>query len=58
MDVLIQAVVAILVVVFLYWLAGQLPDAMQKIARIIVVAGGCLWLLFRASAILHAIAGH
>lgn len=55
-EVLITLVIAVIVFYILYWLAGKLPAEMATVARIIVVAGGLLWLLYHAREIIHAIA--
>lgn len=57
MELLITAVIVVCVCVFLWWLAGKLPEPMRLIAQIIVIAGGAIWLLTHIREIIHAIAG-
>ena len=57
MEIIITAVVVVLLVSFLFWLAGKLPAPLGLWAQIVVVAGGAIWLLTHVGAIIHAIAG-
>lgn len=54
-ELLITLVVVVCVCVFLYWLAGKLPEAMRTIGQIVAVAIGCLWFLFHLRDIIHSV---
>lgn len=55
MEIFITLLVVVVVCVFLHWLAGKLPAPANQIGQIVVIAAGCIWLIFNLRALLNAI---
>lgn len=56
-SLLVSLVVLAVVCVVLYYIATLLPQPLQKILQILVIAGAAIWLLTHLRAIIAVIAG-
>lgn len=53
---LVTFLIFAIVVVVLYYVAGEIPDAtLQKVAKLIVVVGALLWLIAHIRSLLSAV---
>ncbi len=57
MEIWITLIIVVVVCVFLHWLCTKLPAPANLIGQIIVIAAGCLWLIFHLRELLHSIMG-
>ena len=56
-EIAVSALIVVALCILLWFLFAKAPAPINTIGQLIVVVGGCLWLITHLREIVHAIAG-